>query len=103
MGSKTMAESKQKKARRLAAESFNEKFQDLNLGTATEEDLRIVLMTTAANRNWTVIMVMTGPLVMYWEVNYSRNRRLAFVKPYLPYAEFSYPDEPAPVKVKVAK
>jgi hypothetical protein len=103
MESKTMAERKPQKARRLVVQFFNEQLQSLDLGTIDPEDLRTVLTTTATNGNWIMVLVMTKPLVMYWEVNYSKSGKFTIVKPYLPYTEFYYPDQPAPVKVKVAK
>lgn len=88
-----MAERKQAKACRLVAEDFNEYFESLGLGETDPKELRIIV-SFITKTQWTMVLVMKQPLVMYWEVTYSTARKSAVVKPYLPYGQHHYPDVP---------
>lgn len=96
-----MAESRQQKARRLVTEFFNDHLQSLNLGKAEVKDVGILLTYTREDKKgWTMVLLMKSPLIMYYEVTWSKTGKFSVVMPFMPYTHFYYPDQPAPAAVK---
>jgi hypothetical protein len=98
-----MAESRQKKARRLAAEYFNEFCKTEETGEANADDFAIIMQLLPASKDWTIVLIMKKPVVMYWEIQYSSGKKAAVVRPYGPLRQGFYPDQPAPAKLKAVR